>query len=215
MKNVIIGFLIGCFIVICIVYFILIPKGIGLNVGRLVGESVHKQLLGYTKYQDFIAVSEQELVGKTQLLAATVERRENITRNLRKRIAGLRSDAIVEISYTAQYMFGYEFKPGSFKIQNTNTGISIELNKPIILSKPAIFNKTHKVWSSGMLIDEHKSILSLYEGLDKLLDDNAKTLVNEEAVVALCEKKLKQFIADFLKKKDVEKIPYIVVQYKN
>ena len=66
-----------------------------------------------------------------------------------------------------------------------------------------------------MFIDEKEALLVLQEQLPEIAKAKAKDIQKDEAVIALCEKKLGEFIRDFLSKQpNVRVIPNIKFAYK-
>lgn len=173
------------------------------------------ELLGYTKYSDYITAGKKTLQDQMKFLAAKVVREEGFTRVINKKILGLSSDATVAVWYTAEYSFGYDLQPNSYDVTTTAKGINIRLKKPVMVASPAVKSLRHKVLSGGVLTDEKAAVINLYEGLEKQTMANGLAISSEEAVTALCEKKLISFFRDFLSKQPgVKTIPDITVSYK-
>ncbi len=178
--------------------------------------SQREELLGYTKYTDYLYASKEQLQEQMKFIAATVVRREGYTRSVNKSILGMKFDSIVAVSYTSEYSFGYALKPGDYDIGSTATGINVTLRKPILVARPATSNLSHQILSGSVFTDSQADVIGLYQGLDKRTLESGRVLAADEAVVALCDKKLVGFLRDFFAKQPgVKRIPDITISYKS
>lgn len=188
------------------------------KVRTLQAEVVSKrdELLGYTKYADYLYASKEQLQEQMKFIAATVVRREGYTRVIDKSILGVKFNSVVAISYTSEYSFGYALKPGDYDINSTATGINVTLRKPILVAGPATSNLSHQILSGSVFADSQAAVIGLYQGLDKRTLESGRMLAADEAVVALCEKKLVAFLHDFFAKQPgVTHVPSITISYKS
>lgn len=173
------------------------------------------ELLGYTRYTDYLSAGKAKLHEQTKLLAASVVREEGFTRVVNKNVLGLSSDSVVAVWYTAEYSFGYDLSPNNYEITDAPTGINIRINRPLLISSPATKSLRHKILSGGMFTDDKTAVIKLYEGIPERTMEMGQALASNEAVIALCEKKLIAFLKDFLAKQSgVTKVPNITVTYK-
>lgn len=178
--------------------------------------SQRDELLGYTKYTDYLYASKEQLQEQMKFIAATVVRREGYTRVVNKSILGVNFNSIVAISYTSEYSFGYALKPGDYDIRSTATGIHVTLRKPILVAPPSTSDLNHQILSGSVFTNSQAAVIGLYEGLDKRTLASGRVLAADEAVIALCEKKLTAFLKDFLAKQPgVKHIPNITISYKS
>ncbi|MGV3654544.1 MAG: hypothetical protein ACO1N5_10010 [Noviherbaspirillum sp.] len=176
---------------------------------------LEKELLGYTRYTDYLYAGQKALQGETRFLAAKVERQEGFTRVIQRKVMGLSSEATVAVWYVAEYSFGYDLKPGSYAIRQTPSGIEISIGRPTLLASPATRSLRHKVLSGGILTDEAAATLKLYEGIAESAHRKGVAMASDEAIVALCEKKLIAFVQDFLARQPgVNRVPAITVSYR-
>ena len=177
--------------------------------------SQREELLGYTKYTDYLSASKQKLQEQMKFIAATVRREEGYTRQVNRKIVGVNFNSVVAISYTAEYSFGYELKPGDYDIAGTPTGINVTIRKPILVALPATSSPRHQILSGSVFTDSQAAVIGLYQGLSTRTLASGRALAADEAVVALCEKKLLAFLRDFLAKQPgVKHIPNITISYK-
>ena len=176
--------------------------------------SQRKDLLGYTKYTDYLYAGEKQLQEQMKFIAATVVRKEGYTRVVNKSILGVNFNSIVAISYTSEYSFGYALKPGDYDIGRTATGIQVTIRKPILVAAPATGSLSHRILSGSVFTNSQVAIIGLYEGLDARTLATGRALAKDEAVIALCEKKLVAFLQDFLARQPgVKHIPSITIAY--
>lgn len=181
-------------------------------------ETKEKELIGYTKYTTYITTSKQALSGQMKLLAATITRAEGVTQVIERNFLpnmGLSSTGTVAIWYSAEYAFGFDLKPEKYDIRTTPSGIEIVVGKPALVATPAVSNLRHKVLAGGMFTDEKAAALKLHEQAAATALRQGKELAQDPAVIALCEKKLIEFLRSFLAKQPgVTKIPDIRVVYR-
>lgn len=189
-----------------------------LQVQELKGqlEAKQKQLIGYTKYTTLLTVGKKAIEGQVKLLTAQVTREERLTKVIEKNILSrVISRGTVEVSYRAEYSFGFDLAPGQFDVLPIKDGIEIKVSNPKLVAKPSIFDLTHKVLAGGVLTNENAAIISLQEAASSAAAEEAGKLVGDAAVAALCEKKLIEFLAAFLATQPgVSVVPHIVVTYR-
>lgn len=180
-------------------------------------ETYKEELLGYTRYNDYVTVGMQSLREQSKFLAATLQREETFTREIRQQYGIFRSDAAIAVTYTGEYSFGYDLAPNGYEIKATRAGLEIVLaNKPMLVVSPAIKARSHQVPSKGWLINEDAATVEIYEGMDALAKKRGELMASEEAIVALCEKKMIAFLRDFLAKQPgVKMVPGITISYKS
>ena len=174
----------------------------------------HKELLGYSRYTSYLSVSKQTLEAQVKLLTATMVRAEGVTQVLERNILGIPSTGTVAIWYTAEYPFGYDLQPGQYDIRPTATDIEVRLKKPRLVATPAVRDLRYQILSGGLFTDEKAAVIDLYAQAARQAQAQGERLAAEPAVVALCEKKLTEFLRDFLAKQPgVTVVPHIRIAY--
>ena len=89
------------------------------------------------------------------------------------------------------------------------------LSKPDLIASPSVQKVTHDIPSTSVFIDEKSAIIQLQQQLPAIAKRHANEIKNEEAVIALCEKKLSEFLRDFLSRQpNVGVVPVIKFVYK-
>lgn len=185
-----------------------------LNVQEELSET-KKDLLGYTKFTDYLTVSKKAIHEQMKFIAAKVTREYVLVQHLQKSKLLLKSDATVILKYEVEYSYGYDLKPESFSISGDINSILVTLNKPELVASPAVKVISTEIPQKGVLIDEKEALLEIQKQLPAIASNHAKEIQNDEAVIALCEKKLGEFLRDFLSKQpNVRMIPTIKFAYK-
>lgn len=179
-------------------------------------ESAQKTLIGYTSFTSYSAVLNKELSAQMKFIGAKTTRQYVHFENIEVKKLGITSYAAIELKYTVEYAVGYDLSSGNFKLDANEKGITIFLKKPELAAKPSVTESKTKTLSGGMLIDEKKETIDLLNKLPQIASANNRTseILQDEAIVALCEKKIKEFVRGVLiNQHKVEIIPDIVIVY--
>lgn len=177
--------------------------------------SKEEELLGYTKYTDYLTLGKRSLSEQMKFLAVQVVREEGLTRVIDRSVIGISSEATVGVWYTAEYSFGFDLKPGRYDVAETDTGIEIRLQRPVLVATPAIRSMRHKILSGGVFTDEKAAVIKIYEGVAQRVGKQGVAMAADDAIVALCEKRLVAFLHQFLAKQPgVKVVPAITVAYR-
>ncbi len=178
-------------------------------------ESIKDELFGYTKYTDYISAGKLVMTEQAKFLAAKVVRDYDVVEHLEAGRFGLKSNATVIVYYKVEYSFGYDLKPESYELQATPAGIEVKLGKPILVASPAVTPLKHEIPSSGLWTQEKDAIIAIHQRLPALARNNGISMAQDEAIRAVCEKRLVDFLRDFMgKQPGVKHVPAIVVVYK-
>lgn len=173
------------------------------------------ELLGHTSYTTFLTVGKQSLEGQMKLLAATVTREEGVTQQVQRNfIAGLNSTATVALWHTTEYSFGYNLQPNQYDLRAVPTGIEIRVKKPVLVTTPAVSNLRYRVMETGVFVDGKDALLKLTAEAASGAKARGSSMASDPAIMALCEKKLVDFVYSFLAKQPgVKVVPRITVAY--
>jgi hypothetical protein len=182
---------------------------------KSVVETTEKELLGYTSYTSFITGGKQSLAGQMKLLTAKIVREEGVTQQVTRGVLpGLSSSGTVAIWYSAEYSFGFDLRPNQYDVRSIPSGIEVRVKKPILITTPAVSNLKYKVLTGGVLTDEKAAALKLYETASVRAKAQGTVMASEAPILALCEKKLIEFLYGFLAKQPgVKVVPHITVTY--
>ena len=177
--------------------------------------SAKDELLGYTKYPDYITAGKQVMSEQAKFLAAKVVQEYDLVEHIKVGQFGLTSNATVIVHYTVEYSFGYELKPSNFDVRAVPTGIELRIGRPIMVASPAVRPVSYEIASTGLLTDEKGAIIAVQQRLPAIADAKGQAMALEEPIRAVCEKKLVEFLRDFLgKQPGVKYVPAITVVYK-
>ncbi len=172
------------------------------------------ELLGHTTYTDYLSVTKQALSAQMKFLAAKVDREYVQVQHIERSVLTVPFDATVTVTYAVEYSFGYDLKPENFSVSGNGTGMVVKLRKPELVASPAVKILSQRIPGSAPFIDEKAAVIALQQQLHAIALKNAKAIEKDEAVIALCEKKLGEFLRDFLAKQpNVRVIPAISFVY--
>ncbi len=173
------------------------------------------QLLGYTKYTDYISAGKQVVTAQAKFLAVKVVQDYDLVEHLEAGKFGLTSRASVVVNYSVEYSFGFDLKPDSFDIRPTPAGMEVRIGKPTLVASPAVTPLKHEVMSMGLLTDEKTAVIHIHQRLPAIALAKGQAMALEEPIRAACEKKLVEFLRDFLSKQPgVKQVPTITVALK-
>ena len=174
-----------------------------------------EDLLGYTKFTDYIAEGKIAIAEHMKFLAADVAREYVQVEHIESSTLGIKGNATIILKYAVEYSFGFDLRPDRFTVSGDRNGITITLSKPELVASPAVHILSHEIPSSSIFIDEQGAVIALQQQLFSIAKGRGNDLKNEAAVIALCEKKLADFLRDFLSKQPkVGVIPTIKVAYR-
>jgi hypothetical protein len=174
-----------------------------------------EDLLGFTRFTDYMTESKAAISEQMMYLAARVDREYVHVEHIQTSTLGIHSNATILLRYTVEYSFGFDLRPDRFSVSGDKSGITVTLSKPELVASPAVNILSHEVPSTGMFIDEQAAVIALQRQLFSVAKRRAATIKNDEAVVALCEKKLADFLRGFLAAQpNVKVVPVIRFAYK-
>ena len=174
-----------------------------------------EELLGYTKYTDYVIAGRQVLSEQAKFMAARVVHDYTLVEHLEVGRLGLISDATVIVYYTVEYSFGYDLQPSSFDLRATPVGLEVHIGKPILVARPAVTPLRYEIPDRGLWTHEREAIIEIHQRLPAIAQARGMTMAQEDAIRAACEKRLVEFLRDFLgKQAGVRHVPAIVVVYR-
>jgi hypothetical protein len=183
-------------------------------VERTLSET-QNDLLGYTTFTQYLEVTKKAISGRTKFLAAKIDRNYVHVEHINRSALGIKSDATIILNYAVEYSVGYDLSPESFSVSGDATGITVTLKKPELVASPAIGAISHEIPGKGLLIDEKEQVIALQQQLTIAAEKQGNAISMEEAVIALCERKLGEFLRDFLAKQpNVRALPMITFAYR-
>jgi hypothetical protein len=211
MKRVLAGFVAGGLVASSANLWLRQPGTSVPDPAAQVSERLQTELFGQTRYTDYLASANAALSGQTQLIAARLRRDERYTRLIRRQRLVFSSDALVEISYRVEYLFGFDLAPGQYALHDTGRQLEIQLGAPQLLAVQ-VLSQNHDTPVRGWMIDEDRALNELYRDIPAIAQRQGRQMLASPEVVALCEKQLIAFVADFLARQPgVTRVPHIVV----
>ena len=173
-----------------------------------------KTLEGYTKYIDYLPAAKQAALDKVKSLTFKVVRDHVHTENVLNEPLNPKSAVTVIAKYSVEYVIGYELKPESFDLHATTGGIEVRLKKPVLMGSPYVRTMVHEIAFGGTLEKEQEEIKAIRDKLTPLARQYGTAVAAEEAVRALCEKKLVALLSSFLAEQPgVAQVPVLAVIY--
>jgi len=174
-----------------------------------------QDLLGYTTFTQYLEVTKKAISGRAKFLAATIDRNYVHVEHIKRSALGIKSDATIILRYAVEYSVGYDLGPESFNVVGDATGITVTLKRPELVASPAIGAISHEIPGKGLLIDEKEQVIALQQRLTIAAEKQGNAISMEEAVIALCERKLGEFLRDVLSKQsNVRVVPTITFAYR-
>jgi hypothetical protein len=172
------------------------------------------ELIGYTRYTDYLSTTKKAMTEQAKFIAAKVDREYVHVEHIERSKLLLKSEATIILKYAVEYSVGFELRPDDFSIGTDTSGLVVTLKKPKLVASPAVKLISHEIPSKGMLIDEKNAVIELQQQLHQVAEVKGQNIAAEEAVIALCEKSLTSFLRDFLSKQpNVKVVPAITIKY--
>jgi hypothetical protein len=177
--------------------------------------AVKKELAGYAKYADYLAGARAMLVDKVKAAPTKVLREYVYIENIAKE--GTRQKLVVTlvVRYTAEFVCGAEAKSESFEVTATPGGVQLWMSKPTLVGNPMVKIQSSEFSMLEELPNEKLILPEAHKKIPGLARAHGEAVVKEEAIVALCERKLVEALREYLlKQSGVTQVPAIVVTYK-
>lgn len=221
LNTLIIFAVVGCFLSAAVTYLVLDYRRHGEREGDLqkvfqVQQEVakgQKVLQGYTHYLDHLPGAKLAVIEKMRTLVTKVLREhlhiEVLPKDARK------MEAIFVVRYLTEYLFAFDLKPDSFDIVGTPGGIEIKVGRPALYGAPYVRSSSPERLSSEAVEDEKEVIRTINAKLSGLAEQHGMAMESEEAIRALCDKRLLELVSSFLAAQaGVTQVPVISVVYK-
>jgi hypothetical protein len=173
-----------------------------------------QELVGHTTYTTYLSKGKQSLREQSKFLAASVVREDHWIEHMQRDMVLFRSEGTVILKVATEYSFGFDLSPDKFDIVGTDSGIQIQVGKPMLAASPSVKLLLYEFPSRGLLVNEEQAALELMKRLPDHYAIKGRALAKDEAIKALCEKRLIDFLRDFLAKHPgVKVVPNITVAY--
>lgn len=184
-----------------------------------------KEMLGFTKYQEYLPAATQAAIEQSKNLTVRVVREQmhvettvaeepekgRIVAGGTTAVAKTAPETSMVVKYSVEYVFGFELSADNFQLQASASGLEIKVNRPVLLSTPVVKPLSHGAPSKGKLTDDQMAVVKKLPVISK--GEGARSAL-DESVIALCEKKLITYVRDTLvQQAGVKFIPYINISY--
>ena len=177
--------------------------------------TTREELLGYSKYTDYIAKGKQSLQGDAHLLTTTLNENVKWVEHIERKVLFFKSTGTVLLNLNIEYAFGFDLRPDKYEVVATKGGLEIRIGKPMSVARPSVRMTSWDIVSGSVFIDEKKAGLDLLTRVQPVFDSEARTYSHSEKVKALCEKRLVEHLSGFLEKQPgVRFVPRITVAYR-
>jgi len=178
-------------------------------------EVTEATLAGYRRYIDFVGEGRKFIMGQSKFLGAKVVRDYVHMQQLQESVVGIKSDATVVVQYTVEFPVGFDLRPDRFTLSGDERRILVTLGRAELVASPSVQRVTHKIVSGGIFTDEKAAVIAIQQRLPVLAQKQSADILQDPAVVALSEKKLGEFLLDFMRKQPgVKFVPVIEFAYR-
>ena len=180
-------------------------------------KELEKNLLGHTAYETYLTAANSTIESQAKIITAKIIRQERVLQVVDKNLVPwVETRAVVEISYQAEYSFGFDLRPKKYSLKKSKSGNELEIlvNSPMLVATPAVNRLAYRTLSNQPFSDPDKAMLKLFQRAPIWANDAGKKMTATPEVRALCEKELISFVRSFLlKQKDVQSVPNIRITY--
>lgn len=177
-------------------------------------QRLENELIGFTKYTDYVSSGKKSLEGQTKLIAAKITKEYQRIEHIQRNMKIFSTEATVSIRYSVEYSVGFDLSPANFDISAKDYGIEIKVRRPMLVASPSVKVISYDIPSQSLMVDEKQALLSIVKRLPGTEKKNGGKVTSDPAVQALAEKRLIAFVHDFLAKQPgVKMVPYIKVTY--
>lgn len=174
-----------------------------------------KELAGYTAYVQFIVATKQVFAEKSKVSPIKVTREYVYVENILLPPAQEKTVGVVIVRYAVEFSFTFNFKSKDFDIVLTDSGIEVQVPKPVFFSPPKVNAQPHEIPVQGVITDEPGVVATIQTKLQSLALQYGMMIASDEVVLSLCSAKLADAVRSFLATQPgVKQVPTISVTYK-
>ena len=173
------------------------------------------ELMGFTRYTDYLSTTKKAITEQSKFLAASVDREYAHVEHIERSKFWIKSDATIILKYAVEYSVGFDLRPENFTVDSDANAVVVTIKRPQLVSSPSVRILSHEIPSKGVLVDEKAAVIQLQQQLHEVAKSKGSEIAAEEAVIALCEKKLAVFLQDFLSRQaNVKVVPAVRFVYR-
>jgi hypothetical protein len=178
--------------------------------------AVRKELVGYTKYAEYLPQAKAHLADNAKSMQAKVVREFTYVETFNREPKTLKPPVTIIQRYNVDAQFAFDLRPGSFELVGTPGGLEVQLHgKPTLQGIANARPVAHEITNEGVLENEPVTVKQIQQKLIGIAQKHGETMALEDAVCALCERKLAETLrALLLSQAGVKQVPSISFIYK-
>lgn len=178
-------------------------------------EATKAKLVGYTKFNDYLAPAKQHLTEQAKTLQVLVVREYLHLERFYREKHKIKADLAVIGKYTVEFTLAIDVKPEAFELSADGAGLTLKTGQPILMAAPAVKSSSHEVTVPGILTDEKPIFSEVNQKFSEAVQRHGLAIAREEAVRSLCKAKMVDAMRDFLAKQPgVRQLPMITVVFR-
>lgn len=176
--------------------------------------TLRKELVGYTKYVEYLPMAKTHLNDHARDLQVKVVREFTYTETFNRDAKTIKAPVTIIQRYNVDAQFAPDLR--GLELESTPSGLQVILHgKPslqgIANSRPV----AHEITNEGVLENEPVAVKQIQQKLIAIAQKHAEGMATEEAVCALCERKLAETLrALLITQAGVKQVPAITFVYK-
>lgn len=178
--------------------------------------AIRKELVGYTKFAEYLPQAKAHLIDHARELQAKVVREYTYTETFNREAKTLKAPVTVIQRYNVEAQFAFDLKQGGFELVATAAGLEVHLHaKPALQGIANSRPVAHEITNEGGLENEPVTVKQIQQKLIAIAQKQAEAIATEDALCALCERKLAESLrALLITQAGVKQVPAITFVYK-
>jgi hypothetical protein len=178
--------------------------------------AIRKELVGYTKYAEYLPGAKGHLADNAKSLQAKVVREFTYTETFNREAKNLKPPVTIIQHYNVEANFAFDLKPGSFELVSTPAGVEVQLHgKPTLQGIANARPTHHEISNEGVLENEPVAVKQIQQKLIGIAQRHGETMATEDAICALCERKVAESLRTLLiTQNGVRQVPFVSFFYK-
>lgn len=178
--------------------------------------AVRKELVGYTKYAEYLPQAKVHLADNAKGLQAKIQREFTYVESFNREAKSSKPPVSIIQRYLVEANFAFDLRPGSFELVGAPGGLEVQLHgKPTLQGIANARPVAHEVTNEGVLENEPVTVKQIQQKLIGIAQKHGEAMALEDATCALCERKLAETLrALLLTQAGVRQVPAITFVYK-
>ena len=178
--------------------------------------TVRKELVGYTKYAEYLPLAKAHLTDNAKSMQAKIQREFTYVETFNREPKTTKPPVSIIQRYNVDAQFAFDLRPGSFELVGTPGGLEVLLHgKPSLQGIANARPVAHEITNEGVLENEPVTVKQIQQKLIGIAQKHGDAMALEDATCALCERKLAETLrALLLSQAGVKQVPSITFVYK-